>query len=181
MSRIGRMPIPVPEGVAVSIEGNRVTVKGPKGELSRSFDQDMSIALRDNQVIVTRPSDSKRHKAMHGLTRALLANMVTGVSEGFRKTLEIVGVGYRAEIREEKLVLSVGYSHLVPIEPPPGITFRVAKGYRSFTVEGIDKELVGEVAARIRAVRKPEPYKGKGIRYLGERVRRKAGKAGKIK
>jgi len=118
---------------------------------------------------------------MHGLTRALLANMVTGVSEGFRKTLEIVGVGYRAEMREEKLVLSVGYSHPVPIEPPPGVTLKVEKGYRSFTVEGIDKELVGEVAARIRAVRKPEPYKGKGIRYLGERVRRKAGKAGKIK
>jgi large subunit ribosomal protein L6 len=175
------MPIPVPEGVLISIEGNRVTVRGSKGELSRSFDQDMSIALRDNQIIVIRPSDSKRHKAMHGLTRALLANMVTGVSEGFRKTLEIVGVGYRAEVREEKLVLSVGFSHPVPIESPPGITFRVEKGYRSFTVEGIDKELVGEVAARIRAVRKPEPYKGKGIRYLGERVRRKAGKAGKIK
>jgi large subunit ribosomal protein L6 len=139
----------------------------------------MSIALRDNQIIVTRPSDGKRHKAMHGLTRALLANMVTGVSEGFRKTLEIVGVGYRAEKREEELVLSVGYSHPVRIEPPPGITFKVEKGYRSFTVEGIDKELVGEVAARIRAVRKPEPYKGKGIRYLGELVRRKAGKAGK--
>jgi large subunit ribosomal protein L6 len=181
MSRIGRMPIPVPEGAAVSIEGNRVTVRGPKGELSRSFDQDMSIALQGDQVVVIRPSDSKRHKAMHGLTRALLANMVTGVSEGFRKTLEIVGVGYRAEMREEKLVLSVGYSHPVPIEPPPGITFGVEKGYRSFTVEGIDKELVGEVAARIRAVRKPEPYKGKGIRYLGERVRRKAGKAGKVK
>jgi large subunit ribosomal protein L6 len=180
MSRIGRMPIPVPEGVAVNIEGNRVTVKGPRGELSRSFDQDMSIALRDNQIIVTRPSESKRHKAMHGLTRALLANMVTGVSEGFQKALEIVGVGYRAEMQGEALVLSVGYSHPVQIEPPPGIAFRVEKGYRRFTVEGIDKELVGEVAARIRAVRKPEPYKGKGIRYLGERVRRKAGKAGKI-
>jgi large subunit ribosomal protein L6 len=180
MSRIGRMPIPVPEGVAVSIEGNRVTMRGPKGELSRSFDQDMSIALRDNQIIVTRPSDSKRHKAMHGLTRALLANMVTGVSEGFRKALEIVGVGYRAEMQGETLVLSVGYSHPVQIEPPPGITFSVEKGYRSFAVEGIDKELVGEVAARIRAVRKPEPYKGKGIRYVGERVRRKAGKTGKI-
>jgi large subunit ribosomal protein L6 len=180
MSRIGRMPIPMPESVAVSIEGNHVTVRGPKGELSRSFDQDISIALRDNQVVVTRPSDSKRHKAMHGLTRALLANMVTGVSEGFQKTLEIVGVGYRAEMQGETLVLSVGYSHPVQIEPPPGITFGVEKGYRSFTVEGIDKELVGEVAARIRAVRKPEPYKGKGIRYLGERVRRKAGKAGKI-
>jgi large subunit ribosomal protein L6 len=174
------MPVSVPEGIAVSIEGNRVTVRGPKGELSRFFDQDMAIALRDNQIIVTRPSDSKRHKAMHGLTRALLANMVTGVSEGFRKTLEVVGVGYRAEMREEKLVLSVGYSHPVEVEPPPGITFRVEKGYRSFTVEGIDKELVGEVAARIRAMRKPEPYKGKGIRYFGERVRRKAGKAGKI-
>jgi large subunit ribosomal protein L6 len=181
MSRIGRMPVSVPEGIAVSIEGNRVTVRGPKGELSRSFDQDMAIALRENQITVTRPSDSKRHKAMHGLTRALLANMVTGVSEGFRKTLEVVGVGYRAEMREEKLVLSVGYSHPVEVEPPPGITFRVEKGYRSFTVEGIDKELVGEVAARIRAMRKPEPYKGKGIRYFGERVRRKAGKAGKIK
>ena len=180
MSRIGRMPIPIPESVAVSIEGNRVTVKGPKGELSRSFVQDMSIDLQDNQIIVTRPSDSKRHKAMHGLTRALLANMVTGVSEGFQKTLEIVGVGYRAEMQGETLVLSVGYSHPVQIEPPPGITFSVEKGYRSFIVEGIDKELVGEVAARIRAVRKPEPYKGKGIRYLGERVRRKAGKAGKI-
>jgi len=180
MSRIGRMPIPMPEGVAVSIKGNRVTVRGPKGELSRSFDQDMSIALRDNHIIVTRPSDSKRHRAMHGLTRALLANMVTGVSEGFQKTLEIVGVGYRAEMQGETLVLSVGYSHPVQIEPPPGITFSVEKGYRSFIVEGIDKELVGEVAARIRAVRKPEPYKGKGIRYLGERVRRKAGKAGKI-
>ena len=181
MSRIGRMPVSVPEGIAVSIEGSRVTVRGPKGELSRSFDQDMAIALRENQITVTRPSDSKRHKAMHGLTRALLANMVTGVSEGFRKTLEVVGVGYRAEMREEKLVLSVGYSHPVEVEPPPGITFRVEKGYRSFTVEGIDKELVGEVAARIRAMRKPEPYKGKGIRYFGERVRRKAGKAGKIK
>lgn len=180
MSRIGRMPIAVPQGVAVDVKGNRVTVKGPKGELSRSFDQDMSIALQDNQIVVTRPSDSKRHKSMHGLTRALLANMVTGVSEGFQRTLEIVGVGYRAEMQGEKLVLSVGYSHPVEIEPPPGITFTVEKGYRSFIVEGIDKELVGEVAARIRAVRKPEPYKGKGIRYIGERVRRKAGKAGKV-
>jgi large subunit ribosomal protein L6 len=181
MSRIGRMPISVPESVAVSIEGNHVMVRGPKGQLSRSFDQDMSIVLQDDQIIVARPSDSKRHKAMHGLTRALLANMVTGVSEGFQKTLEIVGVGYRAEMQGEALVLSVGYSHPVQIEPPPGITFDVEKGYRSFTVGGIDKELVGEVAAKIRAVRKPEPYKGKGIRYLGERVRRKAGKAGKIK
>lgn len=181
MSRIGRMPIPVPAGVSVNIEGHRVTVKGPKGELSRSFDQDMSITLRDNQIIITRPTDSKRHKALHGLTRALLANMVTGVSQGFQKTLEVEGVGYRAEMQGDKLVLSVGYSHPVLIEPPPGISFSVEKGYRSFTVEGIDKELVGEVAAKIRAVRKPEPYKGKGIRYLGERVRRKAGKAGKVK
>ena len=181
MSRIGRMPIPVPEGVAVSIAGSRVTVRGPKGELSRSFDQDMSITLRDDQVMVSRPSDSKRHKAVHGLTRALLANMVAGVSAGFQKTLEVEGVGYRAEMQGETLVLSVGYSHPVRIEPPSGITFSVEKGYRSFIVEGIDKELVGEVAAKIRAVRKPEPYKGKGIRYLGERVRRKAGKAGKIK
>ncbi len=181
MSRIGRRPIPVPAGVSVHIEGPRVTVKGPKGELSRSFNQDMSITLQDNQIIVTRPTDSKRHKALHGLTRALLANMVTGVSQGFQKTLELEGVGYRAEMQGDKLVLSVGYSHPVLIEPPPGISFSVEKGYRSFTVEGIDKELVGEVAAKIRAVRKPEPYKGKGIRYLGERIRRKAGKAGKVK
>ena len=181
MSRIGRMPIPVPPGVTVSIEGNRVTAQGHKGELSRSFDQDMSITLRDNQIVVTRPSDSKRHKALHGLTRALLANMVIGVSKGFQKALEIEGVGYRAEMQGEKLVLSVGYSHPVQIEPPPGVTFSVDKGYRSFKVEGIDKELVGEIAAEIRAVRKSEPYKGKCIRYLGERVRRKAGKAGNIK
>jgi len=139
----------------------------------------MTIAVQDNHLIVTRPSDHRRHKALHGLTRALLANMVTGVARGYRKSLEVVGVGYRAEMIGNRLVLSVGYSHPVEIAPPPGITFEVERGSRVIHIEGIYKELVGEVAAKIRAVRKPEPYKGKGIRYLEERVRAKAGKAGK--
>ncbi|MFB0546452.1 MAG: 50S ribosomal protein L6 [Anaerolineae bacterium] len=180
MSRIGRMPIDVPQGVKVDIKGNHVKVKGPRGELERSFPEDMSIILKDKQLVVTRPSDSRVHRSLHGLTRALLANMVTGVTEGFRKVLEIEGVGYRAELRGENIVLQVGYSHPVEVAPPPGITFTVERGGKVFSIEGIDKELVGEVAAEIRAVRKPEPYKGKGIRYQGERVRRKAGKAGKI-
>jgi len=180
MSRIGRMPIPVPPGVQVKIEkGNRVTVKGPKGELTRTFHPDMIITLEDNQIKVKRPTDQRHHKALHGLTRALLANMVTGVTEGFRKQLEIVGVGYRADLQGDKLVLQLGFSHPVEIVPPPGITFSFDNRSKIITVEGIDKELVGEVAARIRAWRPPEPYKGKGIRYVGEHVRRKAGKAGK--
>ncbi len=180
MSRIGRMPIPVPQGVTVDIRKNTVRVKGSKGELSRTFDSDMQITLEDNQVVVRRPSDLRRHRALHGLTRALLNNMVIGVSQGFVRRLQIEGVGYRAELQGENLVLNVGYSHPVVVEPPAGISFEIEKGYRSINVSGIDKELVGEIAARIRRVRPPEPYKGKGIRYDGEHVRRKAGKAGKI-
>lgn len=181
MSRIGRMPIPVPPGVEVEIKGNFVRVKGPKGELSRTFSPDISISLQGDRILVTRPDDHRLRRAMHGLTRALLANMITGVTEGYRKVLEVEGVGYRAELKGNKLVLQVGFSHPVEIEPPPGITFEVDRSGKTFSVSGIDKELVGEVAARIRAIRKPEPYKGKGIRYQGEYVRLKAGKAGKIK
>lgn len=180
MSRIGKMPVSVPPGVEVTIRGSHVSVKGPKGEISQTFHRDMSVSLEDNQLVVTRPTDNRLHRSLHGLTRALLANMVHGVHEGFRKELEIHGVGYRAQVEGEKLVLSVGYSHPVQIEPPPGITLSVDKSSRNIAVEGVDKELVGKVAAEIRAVRKPEPYKGKGIRYAGEHVRRKAGKAGKI-
>lgn len=180
MSRIGKMPISVPPGVEVTVRGSQVVVKGPKGEMSRTVHKDMSLSLDDNQLVVTRPTDNRVHRSLHGLTRALLANMVHGVHEGFRKELEIHGVGYRAQVEGEKLVLSVGYSHPVEIEPPPGITLSVDKSSRNIAVEGVDKELVGRVAAEIRAVRKPEPYKGKGIRYAGEHVRRKAGKAGKI-
>ena len=180
MSRLGRMPIAIPEGVKVDVKaGNHVTVRGPLGELSRSFSPDMSISLQDGQLVVTRPTDHRHHRSLHGLTRTLLANMVTGVSQGYRKTLEVVGVGYRAEMQGEKLVLAVGYSHPVEVVPPLGITLSVPKGTRNIVVEGVDKELVGEIAARIRAVRKPEPYKGKGIRYEGEYVRAKAGKGGK--
>ncbi len=180
MSRIGQMPVPKPDNVTVEIEGNRVTVKGPKGELSREFPPCISIVLQDNQLIVKRPSDERQHKALHGLSRSLLANMVEGVTKGYAKRLQVEGVGYRAEQRGEKLVLYVGFSHPVEIEPPEGITFTVEKGYRTFVVEGIDKELVGNTAAQIRAIRPADPYKGKGIRYEGERVRRKPGKAGKV-
>lgn len=179
MSRIGRMPILVPAGVQVEIEDSRVTVRGPKGELVRLFPPDMTISFEEGQIIVRRPTDNRKHRSLHGLTRALLANMVQGVSEGFRKELEIVGVGYRAAMQGEKLVLNVGYSHSVEIAPPEGITITVGRGAKEIAVEGVDKELVGQIAAQIRAVRKPEPYKGKGIRYVGEQVRRKAGKAGK--
>lgn len=180
MSRIGRKPVPVPEGVEVKIEGSHVMVKGPKGQLSRTFHPDMKIALQDSQIVVTRPSDHRLHRSLHGLTRALLANMVEGVLKGFSKRLEIEGIGYRAEMQGQTLVLSVGYSHPVHIVTPPGITITVERGAKALTVEGVDKELVGEMAARIRAVRKPEPYRGKGIRYADEWVRRKAGKAGRV-
>jgi large subunit ribosomal protein L6 len=180
MSRIGRLPITVPQGVTVNVQKNTVQVKGPKGELLRTFDPDMQIAMKDNNIVVQRPTDHRRHRALHGLTRALLYNMVLGVSEGFVRRLEIQGVGYRAELQGKNLVLNVGYSHPVVIEPPDGISFEVEKGYRGISVLGVDKEMVGEMAARIRRVRPPEPYKGKGIRYEGEYVRRKAGKAGKV-
>lgn len=179
MSRIGRQPVPLPEGVRVSVAaGNQVTVQGPKGTLSRSLDPELTIRLQDGALWVQRPSDVRRHRAMHGLSRALLANMVQGVSEGFTKVLEVSRVGYRVQQVGGKLVLQVGFSHPVEVLPPQGIAFAV-EGQNRVTVSGIDKELVGEVAARIRRVRPPEPYKGKGIRYAGEEVRRKAGKAGK--
>jgi len=180
VSRVGRMPITLPQGVNVKIDGQHVSVQGPKGELSYEVRPEIAVTLDDGQLVVARSSDERQHRAYHGLTRALLANMVHGVSEGFKKVMEVEGVGYRASLQGEALVLQVGYSHPVEVVPPPGIKFSVEKGDRVFTVEGINKELVGEIAAKIRAIRKPEPYKGKGIRYQGERVRRKAGKAGKV-
>ena len=179
MSRIGRQPIVIPSAVKVKIEGDRVTVSGPKGELSRQFHRDIDIRLDDGQLLVSRPSDRPEHRSLHGLTRSLLANMVTGVTEGFSKMLELHGVGYRAQMQGQKLVLQVGYSQPVEITPPPEISVTVV-GTSRVMVEGISRELVGQVAADIRAVRPPDPYKGKGVRYKGERVRHKAGKAGKI-
>jgi large subunit ribosomal protein L6 len=179
VSRIGRLPIPIPGGVDVSIDGRRVTVKGPKGELSRELHPDIAVRREDSTLVVERPSEQKVHKQLHGLTRTLVANMVEGVTNGYRKGLEITGVGYRAQKVGDRLQLSLGYSHPVEINPPSGITFEVDNPTH-LAVVGIDKELVGEVAARVRATRKPEPYKGKGVRYAGEQVRRKAGKAGKI-
>ena len=178
MSRTGLKPIPIPDGVNVTIDGSHVTVKGPKGELTRHFHPDMIIQQEENELVVKRPSDSKEHKALHGTTRSLLANMVEGVTKGFEKTLELVGVGYRAQKSGNKLVLNVGYSHPVEIEPEKGIEIEVPD-QNKIVVKGIDKERVGELAANIRAVRKPEPYKGKGIRYENENVRRKEGKTGK--
>jgi large subunit ribosomal protein L6 len=174
------MPVVVPEGVKVEIKGNHVRVKGPKGELERTFRPEMSIRLEDGVLTVERPSDEPRMRALHGLTRALLNNMVVGVTQGFEKVLQVEGVGYRPVLQGKDLVLSVGFSHLVQVSPPPGITFEVDERTRLIKVLGIDKQRVGQVAADIRKVRPPEPYKGKGIRYLGERVRRKAGKAGKV-
>lgn len=179
MSRIGRMPIDLPAGVQVRREGNKVTVKGPRGELSREFASQIDVAVEENQVHVKRPDDTRQSKALHGLSRALLANMVTGVSAGFTKRLVIEGVGFRADVQDSGLVLQVGYSHTVTMRAPEGIRYEVDRTGRFISVEGNDKELVGETAARIRRVRKPEPYKGKGIAYEGEVVRRKAGKAGR--
>ena len=178
MSRVGRMPITVPQGVVVDIKKDGVTVTGPKGELRRRLNPDMSIALDSDSLIVTRPSDSKVHRSLHGLTRSLLANMVEGVTNGFEKTLEIVGVGYRVEKAGDKLVFRVGFSHPVEVSPLPGITLAV-EGANRIKVIGINKEVVGEMAAEIRAIRPPDAYKGKGIRYAGEIVHLKAGKAGK--
>ena len=179
MSRVGNRPIAVPQDVEVFIEGSRVTVKGPRGELSRSFSPDMAIVLNDGTLTVSRPTDNRIHRSQHGLTRSLLANMVEGVSKGFEKNLELQGVGYRAQQSGDSLVIQVGYSRPVEITPPPGISLGT-EGPTRISVSGINKESVGEVAARIRAVRPPDPYRGKGIRYTGEQVRRKAGKAGKI-
>jgi large subunit ribosomal protein L6 len=179
MSRIGRMPIPLPQGVEVHIKGNEVRVKGPNGELSRSFDSAIAISLNQDTLTVSRSSDNRIHRSLHGLTRSLLANMVEGVSKGFKKELEIVGIGYRAQKVGEKVMLQVGYSHQVEIVPVSGVSVNVPEPQR-ISVQGIDKQLVGEVAAKIRAVRPPDRYKGKGIRYAGERVRLKPGKSGKV-
>lgn len=179
MSRIGRLPITVPSGVDVTIEGRRLTVKGPKGLLTRELHPDMTVSREDDKLVVTRPTEQKTHKQLHGLTRTLVNNMVVGVTDGYRKGLEITGVGYRAVKVGEKLQLSLGYSHQIEIDPPQGITFELENPTR-LAVIGIDKELVGEIAAKVRSTRKPEPYKGKGVRYAGEQIRRKAGKAGKI-
>lgn len=178
MSRIGKKPIQIPNGVEVKIDGNKVTVKGPKGTLARDFHPEINIKLEENQLVVTRPSDHRTHRALHGTTRSLLANMVQGVSNGFSKTLELVGVGYRAQKKGNSVVLNVGYSHPVEINPIEGIELDVPS-QTQIIVKGIDKEKVGAMAANIRAVREPEPYKGKGIKYSDEVIRRKEGKTGK--
>ena len=181
MSRVGRQPIALPDRVTVQIDRNTVTVKGPRGEMAQDFSPEMSIRQENGAVIVERPSDLRHHKALHGLTRALVSNMVVGVSAGFRKTLEIQGVGYQASMQGKNLQLRLGHSHEVVIEPPADISFDVPQDSRGtiIHVDGIDKQVVGQMAAVIRGWRPPEPYKGKGVRYLGEYVRRKAGKAGK--
>ncbi len=177
MSRVGRLPVTIPAGVEVKINGNTVEVKGPKGRLHKEMHPEMKILLEDNKVVVTRPSEEKKHRALHGLTRALLQNMVQGVTRGFTRNLELVGVGYRAAKQGKKLVLTVGYAQPVEIEPEEGVEVEVPAPNK-ITVKGIDKEKVGAFAARIRGVRKPEPYKGKGIKYENEAIKRKVGKAG---
>lgn len=189
MSRIGRAPIPIPQGVKIDIKDHKVTVTGPKGQLTRTFHPDMMISLQDGQLVVERPTDDGFHRALHGLTRSLLANMVTGVTQGFKKVIELSGVGYRVAKQANKLQMQLGFSHPIEIVPPPGIEITDVETFTPtsanewlsarFAVSGIDKEVVGEFAAKLRALRAVEPYKGKGLRYLGERVRRKAGKAGK--
>ena len=177
MSRIGKRPVPVPNGVTVTVKGSDITVKGPKGELSRSLHPDMQVKLEDGTVTVNRPSEDDKHRALHGLTRSLIANMVEGVTQGYRKQLEITGVGYKAEVKPFGLQLALGYSHPVEYRAPVGIKL-TAPQPTVVVIEGSDKEKVGQVAAEIRQLRKPEPYKGKGVKYQGEQIRRKAGKAG---
>lgn len=179
MSRVGRLPIAIPAGVTVVVSAdNVVTAKGPKGELVKAMHKDMNIAVEDNNVVVTRPSEDKQHKSLHGLTRALINNMIIGVEKGFQKNLELIGVGYRAQLQGNKLVMNLGFSHPVEIEPIEGVTFEIT-GPTKVSVKGIDKELVGDAAAEIRQWRKPEPYKGKGIKFENEVIRRKEGKTGK--
>lgn len=179
MSRIGKKPVAIPQGVDIQIDANNVvTVKGPKGQLAKELSEDMNIVVEEGNLVVTRPSDAKEHRSLHGLTRTLIANMVEGVTNGYVKNLEIIGVGYRAALQGTKIVLSMGYSHPVEIEAPAGITFEVPAPTK-ISVKGIDKQMVGQMAAKIRSVREPEPYLGKGIRYEGENVRRKEGKTGK--
>jgi large subunit ribosomal protein L6 len=186
MSRVGKQPVPLPPGVSVELHDRRIVVSGPRGKLEREIHPAMRVRVEPGALLVERPSDQRQHRALHGLTRTLIANMVTGVNQGFRKTLELMGVGYRAQMQDRKLVLQVGFSHPVEVQPPPGVelsletfTPMLDNNYLAarITVQGIDKEKVGQLAADIRAVRKPEPYKGKGLRYAGEVVRRKAGKA----
>ncbi len=179
MSRIGRLPVAVPNGVQVNVQGSSVHVKGPKGELKRSFSPQIEIGMEDGQVVIKRKSDNANERALHGTTRAVIANMIHGVSSGFERALQVEGVGYRAELQGKDLALFVGYSHPVKMEPPAGISFEVDQKTRIIKVLGYDREVVGQTAAEIRGVRPPEPYHGKGIRYVGEKVRRKAGKAGK--
>ncbi len=177
MSRIGKRPIAVPKNVTVTIEGQRVKVKGPKGELERELHREMALAMENGEITVTRPSDESQHKALHGLTRTLIANMVEGVTKGYQKQLDIVGVGYKAEVRPYGLQMALGYSHPIEVRAPKGIKL-TAPAPTSVIIEGADKEVVGQIAAEIRGLRPPEPYKGKGIKYQGEQIRRKAGKAG---
>jgi len=179
MSRIGNKPIPLPKGVTIDLKGNHIVVKGPKGTLERDLRPEIDVEQQDGQIVVTRPAEDKLHRSLHGLTRTLIANMVTGVTDGFTRNLEIAGVGYRVAKDGNNLVFSLGFSHPVRVEPPQGITFNVETPTR-LSVSGIDKQVVGEQAAQIRKLREPEPYKGKGITYQGERIRRKAGKAGKV-
>lgn len=178
MSRIGKHPVIVAKGVTASVEGNTVKVKGPKGELERTLHPDMKVTLNDNQIVVERPSDESNHKALHGLSRTLVANMIEGVTKGYKKELELVGVGYKAEARPYGLQLALGFSHPVKYEAPKGIKLS-APAPTQIVIEGANKEVVGQVAAELRSIRPPEPYKGKGIKYVGEQIRRKAGKAGK--
>lgn len=180
MSRVGQLPVDVPSGVDVKIKGSHVAIKGPKGELDFSFSPQIEVLFAENEIQVKRPSDAREMRSLHGTTRALIQNMVTGVTEGFQKELQLVGVGYRANLEGQNLVLNVGYSHSVVVEPPEGITFEVGERSQQILISGIDKQVVGQIAADIRKIRPPEPYKGKGIRYKDEYIRRKAGKAGKV-
>lgn len=180
MSRVGRLPVVLPSGVDVKIDGPHVKVKGPKGELEFSFSPEIEVVINESEILVNRPSDAREMRSLHGTTRALIQNMVTGVTDGFQKELQLVGVGYRANMEGNNLVLNVGYSHPVVVEPPEGITFEVGERNQQVFISGIDKQSVGQVAADVRKIRPPEPYKGKGIRYKDEYIRRKAGKAGKV-
>ena len=180
MSRVGRLPVEIPSGVDVKIDGSNVKIKGPKGEMEFSFSPDIAIELAEGVVNISRPSDARDMRSLHGTTRSLIQNMITGVTDGYMKELQLVGVGYRANLEGTNLVINVGYSHPVEVEPPAGITFEVGERNQQIFISGIDKQRVGQVAADIRKVRPPEPYKGKGIRYKDEYIRRKAGKAGKV-
>ncbi len=180
MSRVGRLPVEVPSGVDVKIDGSHVKIKGPKGEMEFTFSPEIEILLNENEIQINRPSDARQMRSLHGTTRALIQNMVIGVTDGFQKELQLVGVGYRANMEGENLVLNVGYSHSVVVEPPADIKFEVGERNQQVFISGIDKQAVGQIAADVRKIRPPEPYKGKGIRYKDEYIRRKAGKAGKV-